>query len=168
MNDHGRHQIKTLAGALELRGTLPDLLLTSESEHAREAATLLSERLAPGVRSVTIDALTPGGGPGGIDEVLRQARAAGVALQKSACLFVVGHEGRLSDLVTELMGTRSRPLCHGGAVCIRGTGLQDLAAGRGCIHHQYPTVDHQEEPLRAKINSKMAVATFLAGFVLPR
>ena len=71
----------------------------------------------------------------------------------------------LSDLVTELTGTRSHPLLHGGAVCVRGDSLQDLAAGRGSIHHRYPTVDYQEGSLRAKVNSKMTVATFLAGFV---
>jgi hypothetical protein len=43
--------------------------------------------------------------------------------------------------------------------------LQDLASGRGCVRYRYPTVDHQEEPIRAKINSKMTVSTFLAGFV---
>jgi phosphohistidine phosphatase SixA len=166
LNDHGKHQIITLADALELRGTRPDLVLTSNSRHSREAATLLSERLAaPGIVLVCLDALTPGAGPGGVDELVRQARAAGAPLQTSACLFVVGHEGRLSDLVIDLTGLRSRPIRHGGAVCIRGAGLRELAAGRGKIHHQYPTVDHQEEPLRAKINSKMTVATFLAGFV---
>jgi phosphohistidine phosphatase SixA len=166
LSDHGRHQVITLARALGLRGTQPDLVLTSSYEHAQKAATLLSKWLAPpGIIPVTLDALTPGAGPGGIDEVVRQAGAVGVALQSSACVLVVGHEGRLSDLVIELTGSRSRPIRHGGAVCLRGTTLPDLAAGRGEIHHQHPTVDHQEEPLRAKINSKMTVATFLAGFV---
>jgi phosphohistidine phosphatase SixA len=165
MSDHGRYQIKTLACALELRGTLPDLLLTSRKDHAQEAATLLSERLTRATPLVVLDALTPGCGPGGIDEVVRQARAAGVALESSACLLIVGHEGRLSDLVTELTGGRSHPLSHGGAVCVRGASLRDLVAGRGSVYYRYPTVDHQEEPLRAKVNSKMTVATFLAGFV---
>jgi phosphohistidine phosphatase SixA len=163
MSAHGRHQIETLARALRLRGTLPELFLTSE--HAKEAGTLLSERLANGDPPVVLDALTPGCGPGGIDELVRQAQAAHVDLDSCACVLAVGHEGRLSDLLTELTGARSRPLSHGEGVCVRGASLQELAAGRGAVHYRYPTANHQEEALRAKVHSKMTVATFLAGFV---
>jgi hypothetical protein len=79
---------------------------------------------------------------------------------------VIGHEGRLSDLVIDLTGHRSYPVPRGGAVCIRSRSFTDLAAGRGCIHYRYPTVDYQEDQLRSKVNSKMTVASLLAGFVL--
>jgi phosphohistidine phosphatase SixA len=165
LSDHGRHQVRGLAHALDLRGTSPDLVLSSKSDHARETALLLSKLLGVERRPLMLDALTPGGGPGGIDELIRQAKVASVALQGSACVLVVGHEGRLSDLVIELTGMRSRPVPHGGAISVCAASLPDLAAGRGETRYRYPTVDHQEEALRAKVNSKMTVATFLAGFV---
>ena len=71
----------------------------------------------------------------------------------------------MSDLVVELTGSRARQIPHGGAVCVHGESLQALLCGRGSILFRYPTVDHQEEQLRSKVNSKMTVATFLAGFV---
>jgi phosphohistidine phosphatase SixA len=158
-----------LSEALELRGTLPTLILSSEVQHAHETAAVLADFVAsqgrPPRGPIQLLALTPGGDPGGFDRVVRQARAKGVDLEREPCVLAVGHEGRLSDLITELTGARLSPVPHGGAVCIRGESLQDLAAGRGQLHYRYPTVDHQENALRAKINSKMTVSTFLAGFV---
>jgi phosphohistidine phosphatase SixA len=158
-----------LSQALELRGTVPTLLLSSSYQHAKETAKLLVERLACqgwiAKGPVVLRALAPGESPGRFDEVVRQARAARADLENAPCVLVVGHEGKLSDLVTELTGMRRGPVPHGGAVCIRGQSLQDLASGRGSVHYCYPTVDHQEDALRAKINSKMTVSTFLAGFV---
>jgi hypothetical protein len=80
-------------------------------------------------------------------------------------ILIVGHEGRLSDLLTDLTGQRSLPFSHGEVVCVAGTCLTDLVAGRGEIRFRYPTYDHQEEPLRSKVQSKMTISTFLAGFV---
>lgn len=165
LSERGKHQVKTLAQALRLRGTVPDLVLSSGSDHARETAQLLSMILEVKGQPIALDSLTPRSGPGGLDAVLRQANAKGVDFQKFACVVVVGHEGRLSDLFTELTGTRSRPVPHGGAVSVCAAGMQEFACGRGKVKHRYPTTDHQEEPLRAKINSKMTVSTFLAGFV---
>ena len=50
LSDHGRHQVATLARALDLRGTSPDLVLSSRSDHAQETARLLSRLLAAGKR----------------------------------------------------------------------------------------------------------------------
>jgi phosphohistidine phosphatase SixA len=169
LSDRGRHQAVMLSQAFGLRGTEPTLLLSSSLQHAQETARLLAEHAAsqglPAMEPVPLAALTPKCGPGGFDDVIRQAEAVGAGLEFHSCVLVVGHEGRLSDLVTELTGVRLSPVASGGAVCIRGQSLQDLVAGRGSVHYHYPTVDHQEEPIRAKINSKMTVSTFLAGFV---
>src|SRR3954449_8789722 len=54
-----------------------DLVLCSKSEHAQETAILLSKLLHVQGRLIKLDALTPEGGPGGIDELVRQARVAG-------------------------------------------------------------------------------------------
>ncbi len=145
-------------------------VVTSGLTHASETADALSSLCATGTKPVVLPALTPGGGPGGIADVIEQALVARengeqVGLEPDDCLLVVGHEGRLSDLFTELTGTRFGPLIHGGAVTVTAGTIQDLAAGRGHPDHRFPTVDHQEDALRAKVNSKMTVATLLAGFV---
>jgi phosphohistidine phosphatase SixA len=164
---HGIHQAKTLAAALQFRSSTPDLIITSKLEHSRRTAACVRQELAPGLPPpVELDALTPKGGPGGLPELAQGAGEAGVDLSSCQSVLVVGHEGRLSDLVIELTGRRSYPIPPGGAVCIRGGSFTDLAAGRGCIHYRYPVVDYQEDQLRSKVNSKMTVASLLAGFVL--
>jgi phosphohistidine phosphatase SixA len=165
LGDRGRHQADRLAGVLERRGSAADAVLTSHSVHARESAELLVQHSAPPLRPVPIDALTPESGPGTLEDVLDQARLAGLDLRARNCVLLVGHEGRLSDLLVELTGHRARPIAHGGAVSVVGATLTDLVSGRGQVHYRFPTVDHQEDELRPKVTSKMAVATFLAGFV---
>ena len=162
LSRHGAHQADILADGLELRGTVPSLILSSKRGAAKDTALELQNRLAPGVRLTELDALTPRGGPGDLVHLVRQS----ADLKSADCVFLIGHEGRLSDLLTELTGQRSHPIPHGGAVCVRGADFLDLAAGRGAIHYRYPTVDYQEDQLRSKVNSKMTVASLLAGFVL--
>jgi len=167
LTPHGIHQVQALADALRLRGSSPDLIVTSRREHARQTADIVRQELAPAVRPpVELDALTPGGGPGGVPDLVQGADRAGVDLSSCKSVLVIGHEGRLSNLVIELTGRRSYPVPRGGAVSIRGGSFADLAAGCGCIHYRYPTVDYQEDQLRSKVNSKMTVASLLAGFVL--
>ncbi len=166
LSARGHHQIETLASVLKRRGVAPEIVLTSRTQHAMQSATLLSDHVGRGGHPLALDVLTPGKGPGGIDELFVQAgESTAGQISRAECVLVVGHEGRLSDLLTELTGVRSRPLEHGGAACVRAADIQEMAAGRGRLHHRYPTVDHMEEVLRAKVNSKMTVATFLAGFV---
>ena len=166
LSRHGAHQVEVLADGLELRGNIPDLILTSKLDHAQLTAKKLQQRLAPGVELTKLDVLTPEGDPGGLAELVRQSKKDGKDLKSSVCVFAIGHEGQLSDLVTELTGHRSQPVPHGGAVCVRGADFQELVSGRGCVHYRYPTVDYQEDQLRSKVNSKMTVASLLAGFVL--
>ena len=112
-----------------------------------------------------LSCLTPHAGPGDVAALIEEARAAVPDLEQRRCIGLVGHEGRLSDLVTEFTGRRMRPLGHGEVVCLRGDCLTDLVAGRAILHFRYPTFDHQEEALQSKVQSKMTVSALLAGFV---
>jgi phosphohistidine phosphatase SixA len=167
LSRHGVRQINVLVEAIKRRPTSVDCYLTSLSPHALKTAEQLHQRLSPEFHPpIQLASLTPRtGNPGGIDELVKQALVECPDLSARSGVVVVGHEGRLSDLVTELTGERSRPLGHGEAVCIRGKSLDDLVAGRGTIHFRFPTFDHQEVSLRSKVQSKMTVSTFLAGFV---
>ena len=145
LTPHGRHQARALADGLKLRGTTPGLILTSKRARALETAKTLQQKLrpqsAPAAQLIEIDALTPKAGPGDIAEISRQAGHSGADLTMSRCVLLVGHEGRLSDLVTELTGHRAHPLPPGGAVCVRGASFQELVSGRGSVRYRYPTVD---------------------------
>jgi phosphohistidine phosphatase SixA len=165
LSQHGQHQARILAQALALRGVVPSLVLSSEHAHARETARLMLQEFDLSPSLVPLPALTPKAGPGELDDLVRQARAEGELRSPAACVFVVGHEGRLSNLLTEMTGRRSHPLSHGSAVCIRASSVEEFVAGHGLVQFRYPTVDYLEDALRAKINSKMTVATFLSGFV---
>jgi phosphohistidine phosphatase SixA len=166
LTDHGHHQIRTLARALRLAGSEPDCCFSSRSRHAQETAKVLQRALGEHSEPVhVLGCLTPQGGPGDVTTLVEQARAAVPDLDRRRCIVFVGHEGRLSDLVTELSGRRIRPLGHGDAVCLRGSCLTDLVAGRAELHFRYPTFDHQEASLQSKVQSKMTVSTLLAGFV---
>jgi phosphohistidine phosphatase SixA len=166
LTEHGRHQIEQLARALRHRACVVDCYLSSKSAHAQETARLLQEKAgAAGSDVVLLDSLTPRSGRGDVDTLLDQAHAVVADLDERQGLLVVGHEGRLSNLITELTGRRDRPLLHGEAVCISAAGLDELAAGRGEIRFRYPTFDHQEELLLSKVEAKVTTSTFLAGFV---
>jgi phosphohistidine phosphatase SixA len=165
LSRRGTHQATILADALKRRGVEPDLYLTSGRTHAKRTAEHLIDVLTPGSSSVVLDALTPDCGPGGIDDVVEEAARANHGLESASCVVLVGHEGRLSDLVTELTSNRSRPIGHGHAMCITAGNIHEFLVGHGKACYRYPTADHQEEAVRAKVTSKMTVSTFLAGFV---
>jgi phosphohistidine phosphatase SixA len=170
LSDRGDHQTRELGRALKAMNVQVSSVVTSRSEHAMQTAGLLCDLLGVASAPVPMSALTPRSGPGSILDLVEEARVVvseggAIGLKPDDRLLVVGHEGRLSDLFTELTGVRAGPLTNGGAVCVRAATLEDLAAGRGEVWARYPTVDHQEDALRSKVNSKMTVSTFLAGFV---
>jgi hypothetical protein len=94
-----------------------------------------------------------------------RTRASAAVDIERVTIMLVGHEERLSDLVTQLTGSRRAPLLPAAAVAIEDDDPSRLHTARGRIHFRYPVVDHQETELRPKVQSKMAVASFLAGFV---
>jgi phosphohistidine phosphatase SixA len=143
-----------------------DCFLSSHSQHAQESARALQKELALGEEPVyLLDCLTPTGGPCNVATLVETARAQVPNLNDRAGVVLVGHEGRLSDLVAELTGSRIRPLSHGEVLCLTAPRLTDFIAGQASVHYRYPTFDHQEQPLQSKVQSKMTVSTFLAGFV---
>jgi phosphohistidine phosphatase SixA len=166
LSQHGVHQIDSLAVALERRGVRPTLVLTSRSSHAHDTAALLRDRLGIQVIPiVALNALTPDGGPSELDVLLSELEKAGITVADESVVFIVGHVGRLSNLLTELTGSRARPIAHGEAVMVWAGDMHEVLRGRAQVHSRYPVFDHDEKELRAKVQSKMTVASFLAGFV---
>lgn len=147
---------------------LPRIYLTSRWEHARQTAEILAAGRASELpfRVVGVDVLTPKTEEEkfSVSGLLEEATNQGVDLEESEIVALVGHEPRLSMLITRMTGKRIRPLDRLEAVVIKGEGLGDLMRGKGTLECRIPVRDYQEEELRPKIRSKMTVATFLAGF----
>jgi hypothetical protein len=59
---------------------------------------------------------------------------------------------------------RTRLRNRGDVVAVYANSWSDLLAGTGRLKFRLPVADYQEEALRSKTQSKMTMATFLAGF----
>jgi phosphohistidine phosphatase SixA len=168
LTPRGRQQVERLAGALKDRGVHPTLILSSEREHAWETSQILARRLAgdhPAAHERSGPLYPVPGNPGDFEDVVRAARLHGIEPAGHETVMLVGHEARVSGLVMQLTGARTRPVPAAGAVAVQAQRIEDLLKGRGTIDFRYPVVDHQEAALRPKVQSKMTVATLLAGFV---
>jgi hypothetical protein len=107
-------------------------------------------------------ALTSGSAAAGLGALVRSTRT---RLGLPSTVVLIGHGGRLSNLLTELTRASHRPFPEAGAVRVTAESVQDLLRGNGKIEFAVPTVDHQEAELRAKVNFKKTVAG-AAGLVL--
>jgi hypothetical protein len=102
---------------------------------------------------------------GDLEGLLQELEGKSLELSFGDQVVLVGHEGRLSNLLTELTGQRDRPFEHGGLACVRAGSVAALRKGKARVDFRFPVVDHGEKDLQAKAQSKMGVASFLAGFV---
>lgn len=163
LGEHGREQVDRLRAALELRHVRPTLYLVSTCSPAQQTCARLVE--TPSLRAVQAStaALAPADVPTRLDDLVVTA---GAQLRQAATAVLIGHEGGLSDLLTELTGARHRPFPEAGAVSVTAGSVQDLLRGNGTVEFTVPVADHHEAELRSKVDSKKTVATLLAGFVL--
>ncbi len=165
LSPEGQKQTRSLAANLTRLEAVPDLVLTSAYEHSQEMARLLSGELGIAAEPAPLAALTPHDKTSTLEDALFQARQIAAQLGGRGTVALVGHEGRLSNLLARLTGRRYRPfLVHAEVVSVTGPSWLDLLRGRGEVEFRYPVVDYQEAELRPKIVSKMTVSTFLAGF----
>jgi phosphohistidine phosphatase SixA len=137
------------------------IIVTSSYAPAKEMAELLWR--TPQARVRELDCLTPFA-PGGDDfstffEDLE--KSAGPVCDSDA-IAVVGHEPRVSRLLSFLTSRAPRSLERGEAVWLKAP-LNDFRMGKGVLRRSTLKTDHSES-LREKVRSKMQVCTFLAGF----
>ena len=162
------NRTRELAETLSAVQLLPVAYITSEWEHARQTAEILAAKSSAGrsPRLAAVTALTPKTAEERftITSLIDEAVTQGIALDQNDVFGLVGHEPRLSLLITQMTSRRIRPLDRLEAVVVQAGTLTDLLRGRGTIECRIPVRDSQEEQLRPKIRSKMTVATFLAGF----
>jgi phosphohistidine phosphatase SixA len=95
----------------------------------------------------------------------RLAEGGDTALTSEAVLAVVGHEPSISRLLCQMTGKDSRRLDRGEAVWIRGEDKQAFIAGKAELVYATRRENFAEK-LKDKIQTKMTVCTFLAGFTI--
>lgn len=166
LTEQGRGEAICLELALTGLGVNPEAYLTSAKAHARQTAEILAGQGAgtPAPPVVSLEALTQIRPPGNIEEIDAEARRLGVQMDTLGEVVIVGHEPYLSQLTARLTGARSRPFARAELVCTVADSFRDFLQGEGQIAFRYPVADYQEEQLRPKIQSKLTVSTFLAGF----
>lgn len=170
----GHHEVGQLKLALQRRNVVPSLYVCSDRSQARQTAGVLCGDLA-GTPTLCGE-LTPlkkhqlpcperRAPVGSLEAILDELQDRHTDLAAHETIALIGHEGRLSNLLTELTAARHRPFNYAEAVVVHGGTPTDLLTGHGTISFRYPVLAHDEERLRNKAQSKMTVSTFLAGFV---
>ena len=163
LTKRGRYQIEQLLVGLGALGCSPSCIVSSARPQAHATAEAIAERFS--LSSVCcLTELTPKTGTVGtfrtiIDEL-------GSRVGPVDHLVLVGHEGRLSNLLTELTGGRHRPLFNGDAVMVEERQERGFEIGAGEIVARWPVAAHDEDLVREKLASKMTSTSVLAGFVL--
>jgi phosphohistidine phosphatase SixA len=170
LTEHSEEKVRKLAVLFRDFGVKPDHYFTSTYLHTKDTAKILYNYLSVnGSQIIEVEALTPipkTAGQFNLENIIDRAHVHNVFLQSPfpKTLAFVGHEGRLSQLITRVSGKRLRPLDHLDAVCVEAESFQDLRLGRGKVVWRIPVKEYQEEELRKKITAKTTIATVLAGF----
>jgi phosphohistidine phosphatase SixA len=148
-----------------MRKPLPSFsaVLTSGYGAPKQTAEMLPR--AEGAPLIVLSCLAPREqGSGDLTPAQLLAEANAVA-NDHATLAVVGHEPSISRLLCRMTGKDSRRLDRGEAVWIRGKSKEDFVHGRAELVNATRREDFAEN-LKDKIETKMTVCTFLAGFTI--
>lgn len=167
LSKYGREESRALAQRLRNLGATPEYCFTSSYRHARETALILVANESDSIpKVIEVEALTPKtlDKDFSIENIILHAHKNNIDLKHGNLVAFVGHESRLSQLITRMTGKRFRPLDHLDVVCVSAKDIMDLICGCGKVAWRIPVKAFLEDELRVKIASKMTVATLLAGF----
>jgi phosphohistidine phosphatase SixA len=149
----------------------PDLILTSRCTYAQETAEGLARCFKTGTPPVlSVETLAPDIKEHlfSFESIVSAALAGGHDLKEIDTAIIVGHEPRLTQLITMMTRQRVPPFDGIEAVCIQANTLNDLRVGRGKVHWRwrfpYPVASERRDELGPKLTGKMTVAGLLAGF----
>lgn len=122
LTEEGRVQVPLVANALQLLGTVPDIVLSSPLARAKETAELLAPLL--GCRVEFVDEFRPGNGSlEDLQRVLRRYTA--------NTIMIVGHEPDLASLVARLANADERGILIKKAGLVRVDIDGRVQEGRG-------------------------------------
>jgi phosphohistidine phosphatase SixA len=128
LSTEGKDEARRLGTALARLDLKPEVYLTSHYRHAIETGNILTAQLSDtlSARALSLCALTPNSPTSTFEEVIDEAKNAGINLNALKVVAVVGHEARLSQLLTRLTSSRSRPFGRTEAACLRADPLLDF------------------------------------------
>lgn len=167
LTPYGKKGAQDLAAHLRRIGIFPQHCFTSSLAHARQTAEILVGPPQGDQGSITeTEMLTPGSAENlfTIENLVEHAYRNEVQLNSGTTIALVGHEGRLSQLISMFTGQRYRPLDSLDAICLSAPSIQDFRCGTARLLWRLPVRAYMEEDLREKVASKTTVATLLAGF----
>jgi phosphohistidine phosphatase SixA len=161
LSSEGLEETEVLATRLRRLRVVPGVICTSSSGDARHTARVLRDELdLPKVDAQVLDALTAPGWQNWFDQLLDELEP----IVSEDTVAIVGNEPRLSLILAESTGTRSRPLARTETVSITAEDLLQYRRGRAAVEFRTGLKGEPEEVLRDKLHSKTAVTTLLAGF----
>jgi phosphohistidine phosphatase SixA len=161
LSAEGRKETQALAIQLRRLQAVPRVIVTSSSGDAQQTARVLRDELGLLEDPASVlDALRPPGRQDWFDELLDELEP----MVSEDTVAIVGNEPRLSLIVAESTGRRSRPLVRTEAVSITGEDLLQYRRGQAAVEFRTALKGEPEEVLRDKLHSKTAVTTLLAGF----
>ncbi len=178
LSPKGRKQVKLLGTKLASHNLKPIVFFTSPYRCSKETADILKEEL--GGKSISLEKLKPYNKRKIctrkiFDQLIEEIKKEGENLEALEVVAFVGHYPSLWDLLWSLTTDQIHALKQAEAVCFQGT-FQDFCKRKGKfefrenqdinkIEEIEANRNHRiEETLRSKIQSKMIVSTFLAGF----
>ena len=142
------------------------VFFTSPYKHSEETAKLLIEQWKLCGEPISLENLKPDNISRNFDKLFKEALQKKKNLEDLEVVAFVGHYPFLRQLQQYLTKNRiSQVIQRGEAACFRGT-FQDFLDGNGTFDFNITENSNRviEEQLRLKIQSKMTVSTFLAGF----
>ena len=158
--------VEVCRSILESQGDGPSRVFVSSHQHSKDTACILSNKSEllsqDGIPVELAPELTPNSGTG-IDSMFARIDSS-MTPPMNATFWLVGHDPRLRQLVTQFTGVRLEPLNYLDMVCVVADSANGLRLGRAKVSWRYPVRNTSENELREKVTSKMTVATFLAGF----
>lgn len=161
LTEAGREKaIKTSTGLKEQKAWA-DVVLSSEQQPSKQTAGLIF----PDASLVTTELLNPGRNG---DHPKWSALSAVLTRRhgKSKAVAIVGHHPAIANLLRSVTGRKNiRRIGFGEAIVVIGF-EKDIVAKRGRVK-SVVGADDASELLRNKIELKMTVCTFLAGFTIP-
>lgn len=160
LSEIGIRKTRETAAQLKDGSIRLDYVISSEQEPAIETAKLLTEESR--AKRDSLEILNPCHHNPEWQVISQQLSA---PLSDQSTLAFVGHHPGITNLLTATTGHKSRRIGRGEAILVKGS-LDDIKKGRGNVARTFGT-ESTPESLRKKVELKMTVCIFLAGFTIP-
>ncbi len=161
LTDDGQKMTTETANAMKSKRIFFDIVLHSKAAAAKQTAL----QLAPEDKVEEFLPLTPHSQEDLNWESIKKRIREDQLSNEGYCIALVGHHPRITRLLKLLTGKNCRTIERGEAVQLNGS-PSVMERGNATVSRTFGST-HSSELLRKKIELKMTVSTFLAGFTIP-